>query len=81
MGSIIGKVGVQFCSVYSPQLEPQPWLRGDYIGILVFCLPQKGETVKRIREQVKMGSGEEPRALMLKGREVAILSSDSSRLG
>lgn len=36
VGSIIGKVGVQFRSVCSPQLEPQLWSRGDHLGILVF---------------------------------------------
>lgn len=72
VGSIIGKVGAQFCSVCPLQPEAsvqETWHQPLRLrAFLYFCLLQKGETVKRIREQVRLGCGEEPRAPGLEGR-------------
>lgn len=48
-------------------------MHGKEVGSII---GKKGETVKRIREQVKMWSGEEPGALMLRVGEVAISPLD-----
>jgi hypothetical protein len=52
------------------QSESQPRIRGETTQAkrhFVFCIPQKGETVKRIREQVRMEFGRSPGHLMWRG--------------
>lgn len=80
VGSIIGKVGVRFCSVYSPQREPQPWLRGDHLGILVLS-PTEGRDCKANPGAGKSGVRGGARALVWRGREVAVLCPESLHLG